>query len=136
MRRNSMKSILIAVITAVLILVAAPTVDAASMEMTPNSCDTNPLHTNSSIPTCCLTADCLLSGCSLSNTTADKVLLTSRHIPNKNFYIALYTTSVSTKTSLDPQKHLQMDPTQELPTYLYTEYHCRNCLDSEDPLQV
>ena len=131
-----MKSILIAVITAVLILVAAPTVAAASMEMTPNSCDTNPLHTNSSIPTCCLTADCLLSGCSLSNTIDDKVLLTSRPIPNKNFYIALYRTSVSTKTSLDPQNPLQRDPTQELPTYLYTEYHCRNCLDSEEPHQV
>jgi len=136
MRRNTMKSILIAVITAVLILVAAPTVDAVSMEMTPNSCDTNPLHTNSSIPTCCLTANCLLSDCSLSNTTDDKVLLTSRPIPNKNFYIALYRTSVSTKTSLAPQKPLQRDPTQELPTYLYTEYHCRNCLDSEEPLQV
>ena len=131
-----MKSILIVVIATVLILVAAPTVATASMEMMPNSCDTNPLQKNFPILTCCLTTDCLLSDCSLSNTTADKVLLTSRSIPNKNFYIALYRTSVSTKTSLDPQNPLQRDPTQELPTYLYTEYHCRNCLDSEEPHQV
>ena len=136
MRRNTMKLILIAVITAVLIMVVAPMVAAASMEMTPNSCDTNPLHTNSSIPTCCLTADCLLSDCSLSKTTDDKVLLTTRPIPNKNFCIALYRTSVSTKTSLDPQKPLQQEFSQELPSHPCTEYHCRNCIDSEEPHQV
>ena len=136
MRRNTMKPILIAVITAVLVLVAAPTVAVASMEMTPNSCDTNPLHTNSSIPTCCLTADCLLSGCSLPNATDDKILLTSRPIPNKNFYIALYRTSVSTMTSLDHQKPLHREPAQKLPSYPCAEYHCRNCLDSEEPHQV
>ena len=136
MRGNLMKSILIVVITAVLILVAAPTVAAASMEMAPDSCDTNPLHTKSSIPICCLTADCLLSDCSLSNTTDDKVLLTSRFIPNKNVYTALYRKSVFTKTSLDPPKPLQREFSKELPSYPCTEYHCRNCLDSEEPPQV
>jgi len=136
MRRNTMKPILIAVITAVLILVAAPTIAASSMERTPDSCDPNPLHTNSSVPTCCLTADCLLSDCSLSNTTDDKVMLTSRPIPNKNVYIALSKTSMSNETSPNPKKPLQREPSQELPSYPCTEYHCRNCLDSEEPHQV
>jgi len=130
---NSTKTILIAVIAAVLILVAAPTVATASMEMAPDSCDTNPLHTKSSFPACCLTADCLLSDCSLSNTTDDKVLLTSRSIPNKNVHVALSKTSVSNETSPNPKKPLQQAVFQEFPSSPCTQYHCRKSLDSEEP---
>jgi len=131
-----MKLILIAVITAVLILVAAPTIAAASMDMTTDSCNSSPYHEKSSIPTCCLTADCLLSHCILTNAVDNEVLLASRFIPNKNVYIALSKTSVSTEASPNPKKPLQRDPSQELPSYPCTEYHCRNCLDSEEPHQV
>ena len=136
MRMNLIKAILIVVITAVLILIATPVVATASMEMTTNGCDTNPLHTKPSIPTCCLTADCPLTQCSLSNAVDNKVLLPSRFIPNKNVHITLHKTSVITDTSFDPQKLLQRDPTQELSSHLFSEYHCRNCLDSEEPPQV
>ena len=136
MRRSTMKLILIAVITAVLILVAAPTIAAASMDMTADSCNSSPYHEKASIPTCCLTADCLLYNCSLSNAADNKVLLTSRFIPNKNVYIALSKTSVSNETSPNPKKPLQRELSWELPSHPYTEYHCRNCLDSEDPHQI
>ena len=136
MRRNPMKSILIAVITAVLILVAAPIVAAASMDRTADNCDSSPYHEKASIPICCLTADCPLSHCSLSNTADNKVLLISRFIPNKNVYIALSKTSVSTEASPNPKKPLQRERSQEVPSHTRTEYHCRNCLDSEEPHQV
>jgi len=131
-----MKPILIAVIIAVLILVAAPTIAAASMDRTTDSCDSSPYHEKASIPICCLTADCPLSHCSLSNAANNKVLLPSRFIPNKKFYIALSKTSVCTETSPDPKKPLQRELSQELPSHPCTEYHCRNCLDSEEPPQV
>jgi len=124
-----------AVITAVFILVAAPTITAASMDMTADSCNSSPYHEKASIPTCCLTADCLLCSCSLSNAADNKVLLASRFIPKKNVYLAWSKTSVSTETSPNPKKPLQRDPTQELPSLFDTEYHCRNCLDSEDSHQ-
>ena len=136
MRMNLIKTILIIVITAVLILVAAPTIAVASIDMTADNCDSCLFNEEPSIPTCCLTVDCLLSNCSLSNAADNEVLLTSRFIPNKNVYIALYRKSVFTKTSLDPPKPLQREFSQESPSYIYTEYHCRNCLDSEEPPQV
>lgn len=130
------KIILIAVVTALLILLAAPTIAIASMEMTPSSCDTNPLHTKPSIPICCVTADCLLSHCSLSNAAASEVLLPSRSTLDKNVHIGQPKTSVSTETSPDSKIPQQREPSQESPPHLNTTYHCRNSLDSEEPPQV
>jgi len=131
-----MKSILIAVITAVLILVTAPTISAASMDMTAANCGSSPYHENTSIPPCCLTANALFSHCSLSCATDNEALLTSRFIPNKNVYIALSKTSVSPDTSPNLKKPLQPELSPELHSHPCNEYHCRNCLDSEEPHQV
>ena len=136
MRNNGTKAILILVITAVLLLVAAPTVAVASMEMASDSCGTNPLHTKSSIPACCLTGECPFNNCSLSNATDNKVLLPSRLIPNKNTHIVLSRTTVSNEISYNPKVPLQSEPAQELPSYLHSVFRCRNSLDSEEPLQV
>ena len=137
MRKNSIKSICIAVIMAVvLLLVASPTISAASMEMTDENCDSNPYHEGADVPLCCLTSGHPLSHCILTNAVDNEVLLTSRFIPNKNIYLTWSKTSVTTETSLNPKKPLQREPAQELASYLYTEYHCRNCLDSEEPPQV
>ena len=133
---NSIKISLVAVITAALILVAAPTIASASIDGTTDSCDSNPLYTKCSIPTCCLTADCLLTDCVLSNTTDDKVLYTCRFLPNKNVYIALHKMSVSTETSPNPKKPLQWELFQKLLPHPSTGYHCRNCLDTEEPYRV
>ncbi len=136
MRRNTIKLILIAVITAVLILVAAPAIAAASINRTTDSCDSGPYHEKAAIPICCLMADCPLCHCTLSSATDNKVLLISRFIPNKDVYIALPKTSVSTEASPDPKTPLQRERSQEVPSHTRTEYHCRNCLDSEEPPQV
>ena len=134
---NSIKSIWISVIIAVvLLLVAAPTIAAASMNRTADNCDSDPYHEKASIPLCCLTANCPLTHCSLSNAADNKVLIPNRSTPKENVYLAWFATSVTMETSLNPKKPLQREPAQELPSYLYTEYHCRNCLDSEEPPQV
>ncbi len=136
MRRNPMKSIWIAVIVAVLILVAAPTVAAASMAMTADNCDSDPCQKEAAVQPCCLTADYPLSHCILTNAVDNEVLLPNHSTPKENVYLAWSATSVTTETSLNPKKPLQREPAQELSSYFYSEYHCRNCLDSEEPPQV
>ena len=136
MPRNFKKSILMVVITAVLIIAAAPTIAAASVGGTTDSCDSSPHHEKASMPLCCLIGDCPLTHCILSSAVDNNVLLPGRFIPNKNVHIALSKTSVPSETSLNPQKPFPQAPVQELPLYLYTEYRCRNCLNSEDPYQI
>ncbi len=136
MRRNTMKSILIVVITAVLILVAAPSVAAACMDRTADNFDSAPWQKEAAVPLCCLTADCPLSHCILTNAVDNEVLLPNRSTPKENVYLDWSATSVTMETSLNPKKPLQREPAQELPSYLYTDYHCRNYLDSEEPPQV
>ena len=137
MHKNLTKSIWIAVIIAVVLtLVTSPSTAAACMEMTADNFDSDPCQKESAVPLCCLTTDCLLRHHILTNGVDNEVLLPNRSTPKENVYPVCSATSVVTETSLDPQKPLQRDPTQELPTYLYTEYHCRNCLDSEEPPQA
>ena len=133
-----MKPILIAVIiAAVLLLVVSPSVAAACMDRTADNCDSNPFQEGAAIPLCCcLTAGWLSCNCSLSNSSDNEVLLPNRSTLEENVYMALPQTSVTTETSPNPKKPLQREPSQELPSCLYTEYHCRNCLDSEEPPQV
>ncbi len=137
MRTNPIKSIWIAVIiAAVLLLVVSPSVAAACMDRTADNFDSDPCQKEAAVPLCCLTADCPLSHCILTNAVDNEVLLPNRSTPKENVYLAWSATSVTTETSLNPQKPLQWEPAKELPSYLYTEYHCRNCLDSEEPPQV
>ncbi len=137
MRRNPFKSIWIAVIIAiVLMLVTSPSTAAACMEMTADNFDFDPVQEEAAVPSCCLTADCLLSHHILTNVVDNEVIFPNRSTPKENVYLVWSATSVTIETSLDPQKPLQRDPTQELPSHLYSEYHCRNCLDSEEPPQV
>jgi len=137
MRANLIKSIWIAVIIAVvLMLVTSPSTAAACMEMTADNFDSDAYQKEAAVPPCCLTADCPLSHHILTNVVDNEVILPNRSTPKENVYLVWSATSVTTETSLDPQKPLQREPAQELPSYLYSEYHCRNCLDSEEPPQV
>jgi hypothetical protein len=134
---NLIKSIWIAVIIAVVLtLVTSPSTAAACMEMTADNCDSDPYQKEAAVPPCCLTADCPVSHHILANVVDNEVILPNRSIPEENIYPICFATSVTTETSLDPQKSLQREPSQELPSYLYSEYHCRNCLDSEELPQV
>ena len=137
MRTNSIKSIWIAVIIAVVLtLVTSPSTAAACMEMTADNFDSDPCQKEAAVPPCCLTADCLLGHRILTNAVDNEVILPNRFTLEEYAYLVWSTTSVTTEPSLDPQKLLQQEPTQELPFRRCTEYHCRNCLDSEEPPHV
>ena len=134
---NLMKSIWIAVITAVvLILVTSPNSVTACTEMTADNFNSDACQKETAVPPCCLTSDCLLSNHLLTNTVDNEVILPNRSTPEENGYLVWSTTSVTTEPSLDPQKLFQGEPSQELPSRPCTEYHCRNSLDSEEPHQV
>ncbi len=137
MRTNPVKSIWIAVIIAVvLMLVTSPSIVAACTDMAANNFDSDVWQKKVAVPPCCLTADYPLSHHILTKVVDNEVILPNRSTPKENVYLVRSATSVTTETSLDPQEPLQRDPTQELPSYLYSEYHCRNCLDSEEPPHV
>jgi hypothetical protein len=132
-----MKSTCIAVFVAVvLILVTSPSTSAACAEMTADNFNYSTYHNEAAVPTCCLTVDCMLLHHSLTNVVDNEVILPDQSTPKENVYLVWFITSVTTENSLNTKKPFQREPIQELPSYLYTEYHCRNCLDSEEPLQV
>lgn len=138
MRANLAKSTwFVAIVATILLLVASPSVAAASMDCTAETHDSSHCQEGAAIPQCCcLMANCTLSYCILTSTVTNEVLLPSRLTPNENVYMAWSQTSVTTETPLNPKKPFQRDPPQELPSRLHTEYHCRNCLNSEEPHQV
>jgi hypothetical protein len=134
---NLKKSTWIAVIIAVvLMLVTSPSTATACTEMIADNFNSDTYQKEAALPPCCLTVDCLLSHHSLTNVVDNEVILPNHFTPEENVYLVRFATSVTTETSLNPKKPSQREPSQELPSYLYTEYHCRNCLDSEEPLQV
>ena len=135
MCKYHLKSILIAVITVALLLVAAPTVASASMDLTSDDCDSNLCNEKASIPMCCLTADCPLSHCILTNAINNEIIITSRPFPNENVQLTWFRTSVSTDMALNPKNPIQLVRDQESPSYFFAECRCRNCLDSEEPPQ-
>ena len=137
MNANTIKSTCIAVIVAIsLLLVTSPSITAASMEMTTENCGYNSYQGGAAIPQCCLLSDYPLSHCIFTNTADITVLHTSHFSPNKIVYLTWSKTGVTAETSLNPKKPLQWAPAHELPSYCYTEYHCRNCLKSEELPQV
>ncbi len=137
MHANPIKSIWIVIIITVTILsVASPHIAAASMDSAVDNCDSGPYHEKSFVPMFCLTGDCLLDNCCLSNAADNIILPPGRFFPINNVYIAVSNTGASTVTPHNSQRPLQRYPTQELSTYLCTEYHCRNCLDSEEPHNI
>ena len=129
-----MKSILVVVVAAILILIAAPHIAATPMKMTLDSHDFNSCQNNAAVPKCCLTADCALSNCNLPNTDDNEVPLHYRSTSKETISPVWSATSATTETSLNPKKPPPREPAQELPSRLCAEYHCRNTLNSEDPL--
>ena len=137
MRANLIKSIWIAVVTAVvLMLVTSPSTAAACTEMTADNFDSEVYQKEATVSPCCLTAECRLSHHVIANVVDSDVVLPERSTSKENIYIVWSATSVTTETSLGPQGPLQREPAQELPPCLHSEYHCRDCLDSEEPPQV
>ncbi len=134
---NPIKSIWIAVIIAiVLLLVASPGVAASSVDRTVDNLDSDSCQEGAAVPLCCLMADCPLSHCILTKAVNNECLLPNRSTPKENVDLVWSPTSVTAETSINPKKPFQLDPIQELPSDLFTAYHCRNCLSSEEPSQV
>lgn len=137
MHANLIKSIwIVVIIAAILSFVGSPALSAASMEMTDENCGCSAGQEETAIPLCCcLTSDCPLSLCISPKAVACEVLLPNRFTGNEDVSLAWSAPGVTPETSLNPKKPFQRDPTQGSPSRLYTEYHCRDCLNSEESPQ-
>ncbi len=138
MRANLAKSTwLIASVLAILLLVASPSMAAASMErMTEENCDFNPCQGNTAMPLCCQASDCPLSYCISPNTSTHEVLLCSRFTANEEVCLSWSPISLAPEPPSNQPMHRQRDSILASPSDLFTAYHCRNCLSSEEPSAV
>jgi len=134
--------ILIAVFIAMLtflLTVVSVSADTSNDEMADScncncNCDCNTLYFQSSMPVCCSMSDGSFPDCSLSNVPDNEAMLPSRTTLDLVVYNYQYVQSVSTEIDNDPDQLLEQKSSQLLPPHLYSEYHCRNSLNSEDPL--
>jgi len=136
--------ILIAVFIAILtflLMVVPVSADTFNNEMADSCncncnchCDYNTLYIQSSTPVCCSMSDGSFPDCSLSNVPDNEAMLPSRTTLGLVVYNCQYVQSVSTEIDNAPNQLLEQKSSQLLPPHLYSEYHCRNSLNSEDPL--
>jgi len=133
---NIRKALLIAFISAVIVLVSAPVAAVAGSSMANDGCDTNPMHPNSPAATCCELGNCFTICCSIPDTPSDKAVVTTLTVPAKNFIISIYKTNESKEITCLFDKPPEQNTYQTLSVHPYGEYHCRNNLDSEASFHI
>jgi len=129
-------AVIVAILTFVLIVepVSSDTSINAMVECCECECDCNTIFSQSSMPVCCSISDGSFPDCSLSNVPDNEAMLPSRTTLDLVVYNCQYVQSVSTEIDNGPNQLLEQKSSQLLPPHLYSEYHCRNSLNSEDPL--
>ena len=133
---NIRKALLIAFISAVIILVSAPVAAVAGSSIANDGCDTIPMPVNTSTSSCCESGDCLSICCSVPDTSGDKAVVSYLTTPNKNFVIFLYNSTESTEITFAFDKPFKQDTSQSYSFQISGEYHCRSNLNSEDSFHV
>ncbi len=126
---------LVVVIAAIISLLAASSVGAATQKLSAQVCDSQcqPGH---SIPLCCLIAESPLSNCILNSSVVSMVLPSSRSAPKQDVHLSITPNSLISQTAISRNNALQMELAQKLPSPAGAEARCRDSLSSEDPLSV
>jgi len=135
MHTNVLRLISIGIIIAILTMSVVPVMASTAVDKMADHCDSNPSHGNTSTPICCLMADCPIFHCILSSSVDDRAMLITRPVLNNNIPIAS-NTGISSESHLCYEGPSSSDLLREFPCPLVTEYHCRNCLDSEEPYSL
>src|SRR3989338_360678 len=132
MSTNLFRSLLAAVVIAVLAVTAAPVIANAAMENMASHCDSNPSPEKAAMMKCCQASDCPMFRLS---DAVDKQAILFSSTTGTNSHIALntFTDSDSSSTCNKPPPH---DPTQDFPIPFHLKYQCRNCLNSDDPFSL
>lgn len=135
MRAGFSKSIRLVVALATLFLVLAPVSVVAAPLTTTESCDSTPCQDAAANSLCCLIS-CSLSQCSLTGALGDEVLFPGSVTNVQRLYVAVNTKGLTSQCSIDKPKTFQSVFLQESLFDITIEYHCRNCLISEEPPQL
>ena len=132
MSTNLFKSLLGAIVIAVLAVTAAPVIANAAMENMASHCDSNPTPEKAAMLNCCQASDCPMFR--LSDAVEKQAILFSSPT-GTNIHISLnkITDSDSSSTCNKPPPR---NPTQDFPTPCNIKYQCRNCLNSDDPFSL
>ena len=135
------KSILILITALTVILILGLMATSVSADASVNApacncncdCDCNTMNIQSSIPACCSMADSSFPDCSLPHVCDDDAILPSFstfdwNIQNGQLVRSVPVGSINGSEQFGEQEHPQFSP----PCF-FSEYHCRNSLNSEDP---
>lgn len=129
---NIRRALLVAFISAVIVLLLAPVAAVAGSSMADDGCDMTPMFPDTTAATCCESGNCLAVCCSVPDTTTDKVIASNLPVPSKNFVISFYKANESVEITVLFDKPLKQDSCQTSSFHPCGEYHCRNSLDSEE----
>lgn len=132
--------VLIAVLSALLtfVLMAVPISAHTSTNAMASNCncdhDCNTKDIQSSIPACCSISNGAFSDCVLSEVPDNEAILPNSVTLSLDVHNNQCVQSVSTEVTDSSKQLLEQESPQLSPTRFYSEYHCRNSLNSEEPL--
>lgn len=127
-------AVIVAILTFVLMVVPVSADTSISAMVDSCNCDCNTLFIQSSIPACCSISDGSFPDCVLSDVPDNEAILPSRITLSLDIHNDQHVQGVSTEVHNNPKQLLKQESSQLLPAYLCSEYHCRNSLNSEEPL--
>jgi len=133
---NMRRALSVAVMSAIIMVLSAPGVAAAGPLAASDSCDTIPMNTDFPVVSCCESGNCFSVCCTMPDIPGDRTTVTYLPVPNKNFVTCCYKTSESIDITVSFDKPPGQDTSQALSFHPYSEYHCRNSLDSEESFHI
>jgi len=139
---NSMKTspIFVAVVIAILIFIlmvvpiSADTSISAMVDSCECNCYCNTVYIQSSELACCSISDGSFCDCILSDVPDNEAMLPDYTTLNLDIHKDPYVQSISPEIDEDTRQILEQESSRLLPAKLSSEYHCRNSLNSEEPL--
>lgn len=96
-------------------------------------CDCSTMNMQSSLPACCSMPDCSLLDCSLPYVPDDGSILPNCSSLNWNIQDGQLVLSVPIGSNNSSEQFGEQELPQFSPPCLFSDYHCRNSLSSEDP---
>lgn len=135
------KSILILITALTVILILGLMATSVSADTSVNAparncncdCDCSTMNMQSPVPACCSMPDCSLLDCSLPYVPNDESTLPSCSCLNWNIQNGQLVKSIPLGNNNGSEQLGEQELPQFSPPCLFSGYHCRNSLNSEDP---
>ena len=129
------KPVCLALILALALVFTLPGIAAASMQMNAGL-ETDSCRDAPAVPICCLTGDCMVFQCILTDTAIGKYVHFTRSLPVEEICLQSPITGPADDIESEPNLSSQPELVPKSPSETLSEYHCRNSLSAEDPVSL